>query len=246
MMKSVKLKIRTSKIFSPGKYFTLIELLVVIAIIAILAAMLLPAMKMAKDQAKSIACAGNLKQIGLAAGMYVDDYGTFPPRYYIVPVVEVANTVTHVQMLKPYLNLKFCLTLPERTVENVMKCSGPFICPTDEKRNINVSGQEPITPPRTSRDEARTSYAIYQYLGERKANQVVAPDRTIFLVDAEKQYYFRFLSGAFDSLYLPGMSLTWVASRRHSSGDNVLFAEGHVEYKKSTDFKLSMLPWSSN
>src|ERR1051325_8756326 len=62
-----------------GTAFTLIELLVVIAIIAILAAILFPVFAQAREKARQISCLSNLKQIGLAFLMYVQDYDeTFP------------------------------------------------------------------------------------------------------------------------------------------------------------------------
>ena len=66
--------------------FTLIELLVVIAIIAILAGMLLPVLARAKESGRRISCLNNLKELSLAAQMFVNEnQGTYPPRSTISP-----------------------------------------------------------------------------------------------------------------------------------------------------------------
>jgi prepilin-type N-terminal cleavage/methylation domain len=66
--------------------FTLIELLIVVAIIAILAALLLPALGKARETALGIKCAGNMKQIGQYMAMYINDNSDYFPLATMTPV----------------------------------------------------------------------------------------------------------------------------------------------------------------
>jgi len=89
--------------------FTLIELLVVIAIIAILAAILFPVFARAREKARATACLSNMKQIGLAADMYCQDYDELYPMSIYIGGMQV---ITFYHAIMPYMKNNQILQCP--------------------------------------------------------------------------------------------------------------------------------------
>ncbi|MFP3902987.1 MAG: DUF1559 domain-containing protein, partial [Armatimonadota bacterium] len=101
-----------------GRGFTLIELLVVIAIIAILAAILFPVFARAREKARQTACLSNVKQLGLAMHMYIQDYDEkFPGR---------AATTHYPPWDHPW-------SYWYKVIEPYVKNEQLFVCPSENK-----------------------------------------------------------------------------------------------------------------
>ena len=149
---SLHLKTKTT---SP---FTLIELLVVIAIIAILAAMLLPALNQARERAKSIKCLANLKQLATGLQNYADISNEYFPHVNAYP-----NGIGWTWKLTEMTNV-----LPKCTGDG-----GIWQCPSD-KNEVAKSPYEAIT---------RTSYGFIVYDAGLKRNKIRQPSRMMANAD---------------------------------------------------------------
>lgn len=99
--------------------FTLVEMLVVIGVIAILAALLLPALSQAKEKARRIACLNNLRQLGAAMHLFASDHELYPWR------VPIAEGGAHSRQRVYYTFL---------AMETELDTPAVLVCPTDRRR----------------------------------------------------------------------------------------------------------------
>ncbi len=230
------------------KAFTLIELLVVIAIIAILAAILFPVFARARENARRTSCMSNLRQMGLAAMQYVQDYDEFYPPNLIAtdepaPDGDSWNNGYWYwpQMLYPY-----------------HKSTQVFYCPS--------SVEPSTTPPMTRHYGANTAIIVYPASAARiSMAALITPASTYMMTDSGALRIDRSwtLTLASNNYYLPGAGSagnacgTTVANAkadcetgRHFVGVNVAFADGHVKWLKSsvlyTEAGKSTGAWSRN
>ena len=202
--------------------FTLIELLVVIAIIAILAAMLLPALARAKGKAHSINCLSNLRQIGLAMNMYAEDANGFLPG-----TSHSSLSNSWVYSLAPY-------------IANVDKIR---ICPTDKKRDerllnrgtsyiMNEYTSTPALDPFGYPDPSQQTW--------NKLSSITKPTDTILVFEiADGSGTSTGQDHTHSRNWLNGWSsvLVDIQPDRHGKTANYLFADWHVAALKADQFK---------
>jgi prepilin-type processing-associated H-X9-DG protein/prepilin-type N-terminal cleavage/methylation domain-containing protein len=209
--------------------FTLIELLVVIAIIALLASMLLPALRRAKDSAKTAACTGNLRQISVAVAMYAADNGSRLP--YISPVPPgIPGSQWDVQLM-PYLNI--------RVDDFDSKNSTAYDCPSAEPWESWMA----IT--RVWILDYAYNYWVGRadnWAGSNFLDGLRDPSHIILIFDgcydlpANDKGLRTHLPWANCNIWPAAADLQRVPYQRHGGRINILFADGHVALRKPVGY----------
>jgi prepilin-type N-terminal cleavage/methylation domain-containing protein/prepilin-type processing-associated H-X9-DG protein len=192
--------------------FTLIELLVVIAIISILAAILFPVFARARESARRASCMSNLKQIGLAMMMYVQDYDEHYPK----------NSYASGEVLPcPGNTSTSCRAFWPLRVYPYVKSVQVFNCPSD---TVNWTGKDVANGTAVAHT---ISYGYNQAFGGGPIMaEVDKPSQTALLGD-DMGYYRYYL---YSYCYAGSTTDYRCMSDRHLNGANITFADGHVKW----------------